>query len=87
MKQEIEKEAKEFADSDFVNYNFKEKPFTVTCEAFISGVNSKSAERIKINYTIGILHELLEEIPVGSKGSKIISNKFQQLQNQLTDGK
>ena len=45
--------------------------------------NSKCAERIKIEYTIGILHELLEEIPVGSKESKIISNKFQQLQNQL----
>ena len=48
---------------------------------------SKISERIKIEYTIGILHELLEEIPVGSKESKIISNKFQQLQNQLKDGK
>lgn len=49
--------------------------------------NSKCAERIKIQFAIGILHELLEEIAVGSKESKIISDKFQQLQNQLPDGK
>lgn len=54
-------------------------------EGFIDSVNFKVAERIKINYTIGILHELLEEFPVGSKESKIISDKFQQLQNQLKE--
>ena len=94
MKQEIEKEAKEFVNRTTIYGDKKaiigscaRSYFETEKRCFIAGVNSKSAERIKINYTIGILHELLEEIPVGSKESKIISNKFNELQNQLTDGK
>lgn len=85
MKQEIEKEAREKADSFYEE--LKDVKFSNYEYGFADGVNSKVAERIKINYTIGILHELLEEIAVGSKESKIISNKFNELQNQLPDGK
>lgn len=85
MKQEIEKEAKEYAYglNEFPKNDFNNGQYS----GFFAGVNSKCAERIKIEYAIGILHELLEEIAVGSKESKIISDKFQQLQNQLPDGK
>lgn len=80
MNHEIEKEAKEQAikrGGEIYADHYM--------EGFLDGVNSKIAERIKINYTIGILHEILEDCLVGSKESKIISNKFQQLQNQLKD--
>lgn len=93
MKQEIEKEAKEFVNRTTIYGDKKaiigscaRSYFETEKRCFIAGVNSK-VERIKINYAIGILHEILEEIPVGSKKSKIISNKFNELQNQLTDGK
>ena len=94
MKQEIEKEAREFVNRTTI-YGAEKAPigsgarsyFETEKRCFIAGVNSKCSERIKINYAIGILHEILEEIPVGSKKSKIISNKFNELQNQLTDGK
>lgn len=42
-------------------------------------------ERNKLNFAIGILHELLEEIAVGSKESKLISKKFNYLQKQINN--
>lgn len=85
MKQEIEKEAKGASIKHYALTICSDSFYKSFQEGFISGVNSKCAERIKIEYAIGILHELLEEIPVGSKESKIISNKFNELQNQLKD--
>lgn len=57
MKQEIEKEAKRYAKSISKNDTYKK----YLSEAFIVAVNSNLSERIKINYTIGILHELIKE--------------------------
>lgn len=42
-----------------------------------------TAERNKLEFAIGILHELLEATSVGSKECKIISKKFNYLQKQV----
>jgi len=49
---EIEREAEEYADSDYVNNNFRDRPFSTHANAFTAGVNSKVAEKIKLEFAI-----------------------------------
>jgi len=79
-KEEIEKEAREYAYS-FGNGIFNDGLYS----GFISGVNSKISERIKIDFALSVLDDILKLQESDNLYSEI-ENKITELKNKR-DGK
>ena len=73
-KEQIEKEAKEYAKNThngyFINQDGREK-------GFISGVNSKISERIKIEFAISVLDDILK--------LQESDNLYSEIENKITE--
>ena len=81
FKEQIDKEAKDFAKNThngyFINQDGREK-------GFISGVNSKISERIKVEFTLEVLEELKQESPFPNYvPHQYINNKITELKNSI----
>lgn len=89
-KEAIEKEAKEYAKQmwgiyvDDLDANCEDKTIgEISEQDFISGVNSKITERIKIEFAISILKEILESKVAFTICEDYILNKISELENKL----
>ena len=80
-KEQIEKEAKEFAyPCNPIIQNFHDGLYS----GFISGVNSKISERIKVEFTLEVLEELKQESPFPNYvPHQYINNKITELKNSI----
>ena len=81
FKEQIEKEASEYAKNThngyFINQDGREK-------GFISGVNSKISERIKLEFALEVLEELKQESPFPNYvPHQYINNKITELKNSI----
>jgi len=77
FKEEIEKEAKEYE-------KWNHYSCSPTVNAFISGVNSKISERIKVEFALKILEELKQESPFPNYvPHQYIQNKITELKNSI----
>ena len=81
FKEQIEKEASEYAKNThngyFINQDGREK-------GFISGVNSKISERIKVEFALEVLEELKQESPFPNYvPHQYINNKITELKNSI----
>jgi len=81
FKEQIEKEASEYAKNThngyFINQDGREK-------GFISGVNSKISERIRVDFAMKILEELKQESPFPNYvPHQYINNKITELKNRI----
>lgn len=79
-KEAIEKEAEKYAVKDFADKSSFE--FHTQYTSFISGVNSKIAERIKIEFALGILNELEESDDVFAISDNLCK-KISELKRQI----
>lgn len=74
-KEQIEKEAKEYE-------KWNHYSCSPTVNAFISGVNSKISERIKIEFAISVLEDILKLEESDNLYSEIL-NKITKLKNEI----
>ena len=78
-KEQIEKEAKEYAKNThngyFINQDGREK-------GFISGVNSKISERIKVEFAIEQM-EWLKRVLANVQTNSVIDSKITELKNSI----
>lgn len=80
-KEEIEKETEKYAVKDFADKSSFE--FHTQYTSFIVGVNSKIAERIKIEFAIKLLEEIRDEYFESGYNCYSIENKISELENEL----
>ncbi len=80
-KEQIEKEAKEYADSFYPNQEYNNYMGCLK-SGFISGVNSEIAERIKIEFAISVLEDILKLEESDNLYSEIL-NKITKLKNEI----
>lgn len=83
-KEQIEKEAKRFAYPMETNNPLIENFQDGVYKGFISGVNSKISERIKVEFTLEVLEELKQESPFPNYvPHQYINNKITELKNSI----
>lgn len=79
-KEQIEKEANEYASGKSSNNVFKQAHI----KDFINGVNSKISKQIKIEFALEVLEELKQESPFPNYvPHQYINNKITELKNSI----
>ena len=80
-KEQIEKEAAEFASKHISN----DKSTVSWCleEGLKKAFESEVMQRVKADFAISVLHELMVHTLVGSAESKRIDNKITELKNSI----
>lgn len=81
-KEQIEKEANEYAKTFYPNEEYNNFMGCLQT-GFISGVNSKIAERIKYEFAIEVLEEVKNTIDIYTKSYNNIDSKITELKNKI----